>query len=256
MIVTLLTDFGLSDPYVGVMKGVMLNICPEARLVDISHGIPPQQVDAAAFVLGKSYGYFPDGTIHCVVVDPGVGSERKALIVRAERHVFVAPDNGVLKSIFHAFSKCDVFEVCQKDYFLKKISRTFHGRDIFAPVAAHLAGGVRPESIGVPFDGYIRGEIHEPAVEKDRIVGRIVYFDRFGNAVTNIPEALLRNAKKLRVIAGNYSIDGLASTYNQVKMGDPLAVIGSFGKLEIAIREGSAKEKLFLNLKDEVIVSL
>lgn len=252
MIITLLTDFGLSDPYVGIMKGVMLSICPEACVVDISHSISPQHIDMASFILIKAIPYFPKGTIHCVVVDPGVGSDRKTLIVQADGHFFVAPDNGVLKRIFHGSSNSRVFHAVRPEYCLKKVSQTFHGRDIFAPAAAHLANGVDPEQIAVPCNQYIRGDIREPVLQKEQIIGEVIYFDRFGNAITNISECMLKNRNNIQIVAGDQIINGLVSAYSQAKTGEPLAIIGSFENLEIAVREGSARAEIPLKERDKI----
>ncbi|MBN2102803.1 SAM-dependent chlorinase/fluorinase [bacterium] len=254
MIITLLTDFGLSDPYAGVMKGVILGICPEARLVDISHDITPQNIEMAAFILEKSVPYFPTDTIHCVVVDPGVGTSRKVLIARVKGHLFVAPDNGVLKRIINTAQAHEVFHADRAEFFLKKISATFHGRDIFAPLAAHLANGVKPEQIGEPLDQYVRGEIREPELQKGRITGEIIYFDRFGNAVTNISRTMLKGLGNIRIDIRHHTIQGLVSAYSQVKPGEPLAIIGSFENLEIAVREGSAREQIPLKYGDKITV--
>ena len=252
MVITLLTDFGLSDPYVGVMKGVILNICPASRIVDITHDIPPQCVDMASFVLGKSYPYFPAGSIHCIVVDPGVGSDRKILVAATDQYMFIAPDNGVLEPVFCSAGDCMIYQVTASDYFLPDVSCTFHGRDIFAPVAAHLAKGIRPEQVGEPVRQVVRLQERKPVISQNRITGEVIFCDRFGNAVTNIHFETLKNRGNFRIILGSYSIEGLQSAYSDVKAGQPLAIIGSYGNLEIAVREGSACSTLGINPGDKI----
>ena len=187
MIITLTTDFGMSDAFVGAIKGVILGINPNAQIVDVSHEIPPQDIDRAAFVVKSAASCFPKGTIHVVVVDPGVGTERPVLAVRTEGGVFLAPDNGVLKYIFAGHPGAEVFNVTRSEYFRGRVSRTFHGRDIFAPVAAHLSKGLAPEKLGSPFADFERGSVARPVRSPNRIAGVIIAFDRFGNGITNIP---------------------------------------------------------------------
>jgi S-adenosylmethionine hydrolase len=255
LVITLLTDFGTSSSYVGSMKGVILNISPDIRIVDMTHEIAPQDVEEAAFVLKQAYSHFPEGTIHVVVVDPGVGTDRAILAVRAGSHLFLAPDNGVLKYVFDANPECAVYRVANPEYFLDGVSRTFHGRDIFAPVAAHLSMGVPLEKIGKPFPDYDRGRVLKPRVEESRITGQIVYVDRFGNGITNIGADLIQGRRGLRVQVNLWNFDGVHATYAEVRRGEPLVLVGSDGTLEIAVHQGNAKEKMKFQLGDEVIVS-
>lgn len=254
MIITLLTDFGLSDPYVGSMKGVILNINPDARIVDITHDISPQNVDEAAFVLKRVSSYFPGGTIHVVVVDPGVGSERAILAVQAENYIFLAPDNGVLKYIFDDEPDARVFRLTNRAYFLEKVSHTFHGRDIFAPVAAHISMGISLERLGEPFDDYIVGDVKKPVEGKTEITGEIIHVDKFGNGVTNIDGTLLKDRSKTKIRIKGYELDELCRAYNNVPVGEPLALVGSGGTLEISVHGGDAQKRMGFVVGDSVTV--
>jgi S-adenosylmethionine hydrolase len=251
-LITLLTDFGYSDPFVGVMKGVILNICPEVRIVDITHNIGPQNIDEAAFKLKSSYSYFPKGTIHTVVVDPGVGTDRAVLGVQTDRYTFLAPDNGILKTIFQENPDCQVYRITNPDYFLPNVSRTFHGRDVFAPAAAHLARGVPLSEMGEMTREYVKGEVESCQVTGNRIEGKIVAFDRFGNGITNIEEDKIYPTKKMRVEIKDFKFDRFSQSYGEVSEGEPLAIIGSSGTIEIAVNQQSAKEKFDLRLGESV----
>ena len=254
-IITLSTDFGVQDNFVGIMKGVIYGINPQARIVDITHHITPQNIDAGSFILNSSYSYFPNGTIHIVVVDPGVGSDRRILAVATNNYFFIAPDNQILKYIFNKNETLSVVEVLNKKYFNKHISRTFQGRDIFAPVAAHLSNGVPIEALGNVITDFDRGEIHKPIFLNDKIIGTIIHIDAFGNLITNIEEKNLLN-KSLSIKAGTTILNKLSNSYAEVKIGEPLAIFGSFNFLEIAIRNGNAQRKLSLNIGDRIEVIL
>ncbi len=251
-LITLLTDFGYSDSFVGVMKGVILNICPEVRIVDITHGIAPQNIDEAAFKLKNSYSYFPEDTIHTVVVDPGVGTDRAVLGVRTDRYTFLAPDNGVLKTVFHEHPNCQVYRITNSDYFLPNVSRTFHGRDVFAPAAAHLARGVPLSDMGEIIRKYIKGEVESCEVKENGIEGKIVAFDRFGNGITNIEEEKIDPTKKIRIEIKDLKFNRLSRSYSEVSTGEPLVIVGSSGTIEIAVNQQSAKEKFDLRLGDSI----
>lgn len=245
-IITLLTDFGEADGFIGTMKGVILSINPKANIVDMSHQIPAQDVDAGAFVLNCSYRYFPVGTIHVVVVDPGVGSERKILAVQSGNYFFIAPDNQLLKYIFQSSETLTVIDVLNKQFFLKNISHTFHGRDIFAAVAAHLSAGVGIEQLGFETKNYDRGKINRPVITKSSIIGKIIYSDKFGNLITNIPgEAIIKPVSLIQI--GSTRLTRLSNSYNEVDTNLPLAIIGSSGYLEIAIRNGNARQQLSID---------
>jgi len=254
-VITLLTDFQEIDGFVGIMKGVILIINPDAKIVDISHQIPAQDIEAGAFILNNSYRYFPPGTIHVAIVDPGVGSERRIIAVASDKYFFVAPDNQILKYIFHSIETLTVVEVLNNQYFLKAVSQTFHGRDIFAPVAAHLSMGVPINYFGREIDNYDRGKIDQPVVSDNIIFGKIIYEDKFGNLITNIAEELI-NTPISSAIIGKTIINRLSNSYNEVAIGNPLALIGSSGNLEIAVRNGNAQKQLSVNRGDIVTVKI
>lgn len=241
-VITLTTDFGTRDGYVAAMKGVILGIAPGVHLVDISHEVAPQDIPEAAFLLGGVYRFFPPETVHLVVVDPGVGTERRGLAVRAGGHRFVAPDNGVLTPVLEAEEDAQIISLTNADYWLDDVSHTFHGRDIFAPVAAHLAAGVPIEALGVPIEDPVRLTLPNPQIADGATEGSVLWADHFGNLVTNIPATALTPGEIYRVTVGRLTVTGLFTTYGQVRAGQPLALIGSHGFIEVAVREGSAAE--------------
>ncbi len=257
-IITLTTDFGLSDGFVGMMKGVILGINPNATIVDLTHDIAPQNIEQGAFLFANAFRYFPANTIHVVIVDPGVGSARRPIAAQVGETRFVAPDNGVLTMAMESLKPLPcVVHLNRATYWLGRVSQTFHGRDIFAPVAAHLSLGVPLESLGDPVNDWVR---LPPSVAVWRagneIVGRIVHIDRFGNAITNIGEEMLTAIDRARVetsVRGK-TLQGLQSTYAMVERGEVLALISSSGHLEIAMREGNAAQAWGLCLGDEVLV--
>ncbi len=255
-IITLLTDFGESDGFVGTMKGVILSINPEANLVDVSHAIAPQNVKAAAFVLHTSYRYFPEGTIHVVVVDPGVGSSRRILLVESDRHVFLAPDNGVLMYVFRDSRRLRVVNVTNSEYFLSPVSQTFHGRDIFAPVAAHLASGVPPEAFGQEVTDFDRGRLPTLEERADGLVGEIIHVDRFGNLITNLPLEKVGRSKRFCLKLGDRTVSKLVASYSAAAPGEPVAVPGSSGYLEIACNLGHASQQLGCSVGEKVILTI
>ena len=262
-IITLITDFGLDDEYVGLMKGVILSIHPSATIVDITHHTEPQDIVQAAYTLNASYRYFSDGSIHLVVVDPGVGGKRAIVAVKMKGHVFVAPDNGVLTPLFGEGEVEECIRVDNPEFFLKSVSQTFHGRDIFAPVAAHIARGVPLGRIGTPADRdrLVRLTGFESCRSSNgEIKGKIVTIDHFGNLITNISAHELQDfchgkpdcTPQVRI--GNLVISGLSSTYEGVEASKPLALIGSRGYLEIAVNTGSAHTHLNVQKGDGVTV--
>ncbi len=252
-IITLTTDFGLADGFVGVMKGVIYSINRHALIVDITHHIPAQQVEVGSFILQNSYHYFPKGTIHIAVVDPGVGSQRKILAVAANDHFFLAPDNQILKYIFYKNETLAVYEVLNQTYFCSRISQTFHGRDIFAPVAAHLSKGLSLEKLGSLTTNYNRGLIPAPKKMNKKIIGSILHVDNFGNLITNVEERHL-SINQFVIKLGKIMIDGLSHSYSDVPSGKSLAIIGSSGFLEIAVREGNAAQQFALTTGDSLEV--
>ncbi len=245
-IITLLTDFGTADPFVGIMKGVIFGISSHVELVDLCHGVSPHDVLEAAFLLHTSYRYFPPGTIHVVVVDPGVGGERRPLLAEGTHGYYLAPDNGVLSYLYASGEIKRVLAITNPEYFLHPVSRTFHGRDIFAPVAAHLSriGSVDP--FGEEVTDYVKVDL--PAVEKrgtDLVIGSVLHVDRFGNLITNIPEEEMAALPgPWRVKIKRRTIQGLASSYDSTPPGVAGAIIGSAGYLEVFINRGSAAKVL------------
>lgn len=248
-LITLMTDFGLRDPFVGVMKGVILGICPQAKIVDITHEISPQDVKEACFALASAYRYFPEGTVHLVVVDPGVGSQRAIIAVQTTSAIFVAPDNGVLTAVLKHESILDLRRVTNEKYFLDRVSSTFHGRDIFAPVGAHLLNGVALEELGEKYHSPQLMHLRQAQREGGRIVGEIIHIDRFGNLITNIEESEICyiSRERLRVRLSGREIRGLSTSYADVPSGSPLAIIGSSLLLEISVNMGNARR--FFNAK-------
>ncbi len=253
-VITLCTDFGTRDGYVAAMKGVILSLAPGAQLVDITHEVPPQAVREAAFVLASAYGYFPPGTVHLVVVDPGVGSDRRLLAVRAGYYYFVAPDNGVLSLVLRAQATFEAVALTRRAYWREEVSHTFHGRDILAPVAAHLANGVPLSALGEPLREPVQLAWPAPERRGQTIIGHVLHIDRFGNLVTDIPAAMLFARTDWRVVVGRVRAAGIRPTYASVGRGEPLALIGSHGYLEVAVREGSAEKMAGAKVGDVVHV--
>jgi len=240
-IITLLTDFGTADGYVGVLKGVIANIAPSAKVIDISHGIPPQNIRAAAFLLSESWRYFPAGTIHVAVVDPGVGSTRRGLAAQSGAGHFVGPDNGVLTTAFETGAIIRSLE--NSDFWLEGVSNTFHGRDIFAPVAANLAAGCDFCRLGPEIDDPVRFSVLKPIADGNAWIGEIVYTDHFGNLVTNFTEEFLRKPEMgpgWAITLEDKSVWPVVTTYSEVPAGNPCAVVGGFQRLELAINGGNA----------------
>ncbi|NJK82415.1 MAG: SAM-dependent chlorinase/fluorinase [Chloroflexaceae bacterium] len=271
-IITLTTDFGTHDSYVGVMKGVMLSICPQARLIDITHEIAPQNIAAAARVLEQIGPYFPPHTIHLVVVDPGVGSERQPIALATPQGQYVGPNNGVFGQVWQAAQArwsptvVQAVVLTEPRYWMPEVSATFHGRDIFAPVAAHLAGGTALEALGPPLTTIQQALLAEPVWETpDRLCGKIVAIDHFGNCISNISTALLKQlgprptltatfAVRTGEAAGHMLSLALRRTYADVPSGTILSLVGSNGYLELAVRDGNASQICGVTIGDEVRV--
>ncbi|MFQ5881314.1 MAG: S-adenosyl-l-methionine hydroxide adenosyltransferase family protein [Candidatus Methylomirabilales bacterium] len=243
-IITLLTDFGTADPFVGIMKGVILGINPRVEVVDLCHGVSPQDVLEAAFLLHCSYRYFPKGTIHLVVVDPGVGGGRRPLLAEGVHGYYVAPDNGVLSYLFASGEIRRVLEITVEEYFLHPVSQTFHARDIFASVAAHLSQIGNVDHFGKRLTEYVRLALPTPEREGEGLLlGSILHMDRFGNLITNIstPEILsLHPERGITVRIKGRRIHGLVTSYDCVRLGEMGAILGSAGYLEIFANRGSA----------------
>lgn len=276
-LVTLTTDFGTADGYVGAMKGVILNIVPEARLVDISHEITPQNVRQAAYVLYTFYPFFPSHTVHLVVVDPGVGSTRRPIALRTPIGAFVGPDNGIFSYVMAREPVQALVELSDPRYRLYHVSHTFHGRDVFAPAAAHLAIGVPIAALGPPVQDPVAFPLPRLEVTPDGVVGEVLHADRFGNVVTSVGRLVWSGdelsfepafqkagvtgqmrftaAEAVVAVAGQ-EIAGVHRTYAEVKRGEILALVGSGGHLEIAVREGSAAQRIGLRPGDKVMLRL
>lgn len=255
-IITLTTDFGTSDWFVGTMRGVVLGINPRAAIVDLTHEIPPGDIRAGAFALTAGCRYFPKGTVHVAVIDPGVGSQRRAIAVQTTNYLFVGPDNGVLSWALAREKIKAIRQLENPKYFLKTISRTFHGRDIFAPVAAHLSRGQSLKSLGRELKDFVRLPWPKPTKQRSEIRSEIVYIDRFGNAITNIAAKLVSGRRKAtcEAIGNRKARYALAPFYGAAPTGFPVAVIGSSGFLEIAVNGGSAAHRFGLKIGDPVIV--
>lgn len=247
-VIALLTDFGTRDHYAGTMKGVALGICPDAVLVDITHDIAAHDILGGALELAASYKYFPAGTIFLVVVDPGVGSKRRGLAAEAGDHKFVAPDNGVLTAVFEEHAPKKVVELSERKYARPTVSRTFEGRDRFAPAAAWLAKGIELGALGRPAGGVQRLDIPKPSVDGDRIVGEVLRVDRFGNLVTNVDRRTFDRlaGAALDIHVGDHSIAKVVSTYADAVDGEVCALFGSTDHLEVAANGASAAALLAL----------
>lgn len=243
-LITLLTDFGTADAYVAILKGVVLGIDPDARIVDLSHAVPPQQIQVGALLLRSAVPFFPPETVHLVVVDPGVGSSRRPILIETANGILVGPDNGVLAPAATSMGRRTIRLIANQEFFRHPVSQTFHGRDIFAPVAAHLARGVAPDAFGPELAFIAELDLPEARGSGSTIAGEVLYADRFGNLVTNIT---LRAAQRFPARPVSVSIRatlvaGPVTAYTDVPEGSPLAIEGSWGTLEVAVRNGSAAE--------------
>ena len=254
-IITLTTDFGTTDIFVGVMKGVILNINPDAQIIDITHDIKPQNVYAGAFLLNSAYHYFPPGTIHVGVIDPGVGSARRAIAVETEQYYFVIPDNGLLSYVLCKEKIRRAVNLTNPKYFLPQVSDTFHGRDIFAPVAAHISRGVSLNSLGEQITDIVQIPISTPDTSESEIIGHILYIDRFGNLITNISHELFESVRRERnftIFVKDRQIQRICRAYAESSVGELLGIFSSFGNLEIAISEGNAAEILRVKIGNPI----
>jgi S-adenosylmethionine hydrolase len=257
-VIALLTDFGTRDHYVGTMKGVMLGICPDLTFVDISHEVPPHDILAGALELAAAYRYFPASTIFLAVVDPGVGSTRRGLAAEVGEYKFIAPDNGVLTSIVEEHSPKRVVELTERRYARPTVSRTFEGRDRFAPAAAWLAKGIDLAALGRPASGLSRLDIPQPDASPGAVVGQVLRVDRFGNLITNIDRRAFEKVAEggaVDVRVGPHQVSKLVSTYADVGSGEVCALFGSTDHLEIAASGASAARELDLDRGASVHVS-
>ena len=241
-VIALCTDFGIGDHYSGAMKGVILGINPDAVIVDITHSVPKFDVLAGALTLSSFYGYYPAGTIHVAVVDPGVGSERKPIAMEADGSYFIGPDNGLFSIIYSRSANKIVREITNPDYIMKRVSSTFHGRDIFSPAAAYVSLGVNINEFGGEVSAPGSLELPEPETFPDRVRGEIIHTDSFGNLLTNIPGHMVKKGSE--VFVGELSLGAPKSSYESAKKGEPLCIVGSTGFLEISVNQGSAYEAL------------
>jgi S-adenosylmethionine hydrolase len=256
-VVTFTTDFGLQDPFVGIMHGVVLNIQTDARIVDVSHTVRSFNVLDGAFTIAQAYRYFPPRTVHVVVVDPGVGSERRPIVAETGDYVFVAPDNGVLTLVEAREPRFTVRHITAERYFLQPVSQTFHGRDIFAPVAAWLAKGVAPADLGPEITDFVR--LPMAAVQrnaKNEICGAVLRVDKFGNLITNLTEADLGSTSRIQIRIAGQLITRLCGSYAEGGVDDLFAIFGSSGYLEIAARQDSAAKRLGVHEGEPVSVML
>ena len=274
--IALLTDFGLQDAYVGVMKAVILSIAPSTQLVDITHSIWPQNVRQAAFTLLTTCEYFPAGTIFVVVVDPGVGGTRRAVAAKAGQYTFVGPDNGVFSYALASLGASESVELTNPQYRLTNVSNSFHGRDIFAPAAAHLVSGVRLQALGPTVNDLVALPQPKLTLGQRQITGEVLHIDHYGNIVTSVGQLQWQSAAQLAlrprfenlaspvsiaaeravVQAGERSVRGIQRSFGDVAQGDLLAMVGSSGHLEIAVNHGNAAAQLGVSLGDEVVLSV
>lgn len=261
-IITLTTDFGLNDHFVGTIKGVILAIAPEVEIVDISHSVQAFDVLDGALTIAQSYSYFPSGTVHMVVVDPGVGTARRPILVSSERHHFVAPDNGVLSLVYAREERLHIRHVTAEHYSLQPVSNTFHARDIFAPIAAWLAKGVDSEKFGDEVSDFVRFNPPKPkSVNGNTLRGVILKVDRFGNLVTNItpqdvPMLFASEPAPFKMLVGKHEITEILPNYSEGTPGKVFGILGSMGYLEIATNRGSAAKIVGTGKGSEVTISL
>ncbi|MBI3240891.1 MAG: SAM-dependent chlorinase/fluorinase [Chloroflexi bacterium] len=258
-IITLMTDFGLRDGFTAVMKGVILNITPTATLIDVTHLISPQNVREGAVVFGRGAGYYPDGTIHICVVDPGVGTARRPLAARFGSQIYVGPDNGLI-TLMHARAKregwlMEFYHLNQPQYWLPEISNIFHGRDIFAPAAAHLAGGVPLDSVGSPITDPVLFPLSPVESTPSGARGEIIHIDHFGNIATNIRQTDIAGLGEVKVTVRGVEMRGLVRTFGERAPGELVALINSVGELAVAVVNGNAGQRLGAQIGDTVEVT-
>ena len=254
--ITLLTDFGTADYFVGAVKGAILSVDPKAVIVDITHEISPQDIEAGAFTLLAAYQTFPAGTIHVAVVDPGVGSTRRPIVVSANEQFFVGPDNGIFSYICDRESSHQTFHITAEKYFRSSPSTTFHGRDVFAAVAATLSKGVKPEEFGPEIEDSVRLDSLDPVVKKDgKVHARIIHIDRFGNCITNITRDVFEEWENVRLIVNGKKIRDFRNFYGEDSTTAPFAIWGSAGFLEISVNGGSAAKNLRVKRNNKVVLA-
>lgn len=251
MLIALLTDFGTRDYFVGAVKGAILAVNEKATIVDITHDVPPQDIAAAAFTLRACYADFPAKTIFVAVVDPGVGSDRRAILAAAGNYYFIAPDNGLLSFVFREEKRRKVYQLTNESFFAARVSRTFHGRDVFAPVAAHLSKGVAPEEFGAEIANFVSFASAEPKkLSSGEVEAEIIYIDRFGNLITNLQPRHLPGKFTLEI--GGRTISRLRHFYAEAEAGELFMIAGSAGFLEIVAFRDSAKKLLRAEIGEKI----
>jgi len=261
-LITLTTDFGVNDHFVGTVKGVILDLVPDARIVDICHAVQAFDVLDGALTISQAYSYFPSGTVHMVIVDPGVGTARRPILATVERHHFVAPDNGVLSLIYDREERLLVRHVTAEHYFRQPVSNTFHARDVFAPIAAYLAKGVDPSRFGDEITDFVRFSAPKPKFSNDHTLrGVILKVDRFGNLITNItpqdaPAVFQPEPGAFKIVVGKREITQIRTAYGQGAPNEVFGILGSMGFLEIAANRGAAAQLLGVNKGSDVSVIL
>ena len=254
-IVTLLTDFGTKDPYVSMMKGVMLSIDPCLNLIDQTHEIPPGNIKHASGFIIDTYSFFPEGTIHLAVIDPGVGTNRRPIAVKADGHLFVGPDNGLFWSVIDRFKGCKIVHLTREEFFLKDISMTFHGRDIFAPVCAHVSKGISIDRMGELITDPIELNISRPLIQNGVLIGEIDHIDHFGNIITNILQSDIRSFignYMFEVMVNDHTIESFVQTYSKASPDEPSALYSSSGRLEITVKQGSCSDLLGIDPENQM----
>jgi S-adenosyl-L-methionine hydrolase (adenosine-forming) len=261
-VITLTSDFGLSDHFVGTMKGVILKIAPEAEIVDICHSVQAYDVLDGALTIAQAYSYFPAGTVHIVVVDPGVGTARRPILATSDGHKFVAPDNGVLSLVYAREERVNVRHITSEHYFLQPLSNTFHGRDIFSPVGAYLGKGVDPEKFGEPIDDYVRFNAPKPKpVDEKTLRGVVLKVDRFGNLITNftpqdLPAFRAQPCPPFTLKVGKSEVSELHLNYSEGAPNEVFAIWGSMGYLEVAANRGVASQIASAGKGSEVMIAM
>ena len=258
--ITLLSDFGLASGYPAAMRGVVLSICPTAQIVDISHDVERHHVRAGAFLLWMVAPYFPEKTVHCAVIDPGVGTARRPIVIESGGQFFVGPDNGLLVPAAERLGRCTVFHIQNERLFRAPVSRTFHGRDIFAPVAAHLANGLSLKELGPQITDYKKLSFGEGVRHGRVLEGEIIYIDTFGNLITNIPGELLLDlvpgSSLVVEVSRKAAAARYARTYGEVEQGELIVTVGSHGQVEIATNLGNAAGRLRAHMGETVLIKL
>lgn len=258
-LITLTTDFGDGSPYVAAMKGVILGVNRGARLLDLSHRIPPQDIRHAAFFLAGALPYFPTGVLHVVVVDPGVGTERAVLYVEVGGHRLLVPDNGCWTELAHGIAQPPtVIRVTERRYWRPEVSATFHGRDIFAPVAGHLSRGLDPRQLGPVTSEWVQLQSPAPVLGPERLAGEVIFVDDFGNLLTNIPGAAFTalQDRAVRITVAGHQVPRRVRTYGEAEPGSLVALVSSNGSLEVAVTQGSAAARLGVRAGAQVEVQV